>query len=91
MPIINIPSAMRQLTAGESTLRVESVTLGEAIDRLDEQHPGLKARLVENGKLRAGLALFVNGDLPTTGLKTKLGPDDEVYFAPAIAGGASEG
>jgi len=33
------------------------------------------------------MAVFVDGATPTTGLRTKLSPDAEIYFAPAIAGG----
>ena len=35
----------------------------------------------------SGMAVFVDGAVPTTGLRTKLSPNAEIYFAPAIAGG----
>jgi hypothetical protein len=57
------------------------------IDGLDALHPGLKERLVDDGKVRRGFAVFVDNQMPTTGLRTRLGPEAEVYFAPAIAGG----
>ena len=35
-----------------------------------------------------GLAAFINDQSPSAGLNTRVAPEDEVYFAPAIAGGA---
>jgi molybdopterin synthase sulfur carrier subunit len=87
MPNVHIPAAMRALTGGETKVAVSGATLGEVIDRLEERYPGLKSRMVDDGKLRRGLAAFVNDQSLNAGLQTKVGPDDEVYFAPAIAGG----
>jgi sulfur-carrier protein len=78
---------MRRLTGGETRVAVPGSTLGEVIDGLEERYPGLKSRMVQDGKLRGGLAAFVNDQSPNAGLQTKVGPEDEVYFAPAIAGG----
>jgi hypothetical protein len=38
--------------------------------------------MTDGGKLRRGLAAFVNDQSPNAG------PEDEIYFAPAIAGGS---
>ena len=89
MANVSIPAPLRKLTGGATTVSVPGDTLGEVIDHLDELHPGLKARLVDNGKVQRGFAVFVDNHMPTTGLRTKLTPESEVYFAPAIAGGAS--
>jgi len=78
---------MRGLTAGAVEVVAAGGTLGEVIDSLDTAHPGLKTRLVEEGRLRAGLAVFVDGVQVTGGLSTRLGDQAEIYFAPAIAGG----
>jgi hypothetical protein len=43
--------------------------------------------MIENGKLRRGLAAFINDQSPNAGLQTVVAPDDDIYFAPAIAGG----
>ncbi|MGV3724514.1 MAG: MoaD/ThiS family protein [Actinomycetota bacterium] len=87
MANVAIPAPLRQLTGGATSVSVPGETLGEVVERLDELHPGIGARLVQNGKIRGGFAVFVDDQLPTTGLRTKLRPDSEVYFAPAIAGG----
>jgi len=41
----------------------------------------------EGERRASGMAVIVDGATPTTGLRTKLSPDAEIYFAPAIAGG----
>lgn len=78
---------MRKLTGGQARVEVPGTTLGEAIDQLETLYPGIKGRLVEGEKLRGGLSVFVDDELPLTGLRTRLKPESEVYFAPAIAGG----
>jgi len=89
MPTVHIPAAMRSLTGGQAQVVVGGNTLAEVIDQLEEQYPGLKSRMSEGGKLRRGLAAFVNDQSPNAGLQTTVGPDDEIYFAPAIAGGSA--
>ena len=91
MATVHIPAAMRKLTAGATTVVVPGETLREVVDRLDETHPGLKSRLVEGDRLRPGLAAFVGDESAPQGLRTKVPPDAEIYFAPAIAGGRSSG
>jgi len=87
MPVVYIPAPLRTLTGGETKVTVEGGTLSEVLDRLDELYPGLKNRLVDGERMASGMAVFVDGATPTTGLRTKLSPDAEIYFAPAIAGG----
>jgi len=87
MATVYIPAPMRKLTGGETQVVVSGATLREVIDALEAAHPGLKARLVEGEKLRGGLAVFIDDQSPLGGLRAKVGPDSEVYFAPAVAGG----
>lgn len=87
MATVAIPAPLRKLTGGATTVSVPGDTLGAVIDGLDALHPGIKERLVDDGKVRRGFAVFVDNQMPTTGLRTRVGPDAEVYFAPAIAGG----
>jgi len=89
MPTVNIPAAMRKLTAGQARVSASGGTLGEVVESLEQLYPGLKERLVESGRIRRGLAAFINDQSPTAGLATRVAPDDEIYFAPAIAGGAA--
>jgi molybdopterin synthase sulfur carrier subunit len=87
MALINIPSAMRKVTGGQAKVEVPGATVGEALEQLERLHPGIRDRLVEDDRVRGGLALFVDGEMPRGGLRTGLKPDSEVFFAPAVAGG----
>ncbi|HRA01579.1 MAG TPA: MoaD/ThiS family protein, partial [Thermoflexales bacterium] len=71
---------------------VPGTTVREAIDALDAQYPGLKARLVdpEENRLRRNIALVVDGVTSREGLRQKLSENSEVHFVPAISGGACE-
>lgn len=89
MPTIIVPAPLKSLTGGQTRLEVEATTLGEAIDRLDERFPGLKARLVEDGRLRGGYSVFVDQELPRTGLATRLPHSCEVYISPVVVGGSA--
>jgi len=84
---VHIPAAMRVLTGGVEEVSATGNTLGAVIDSLQGAHPGLKSRLVEEGRLRAGLAVFVDGVQVTGGLSARIGEQSEIYFAPAISGG----
>jgi molybdopterin synthase sulfur carrier subunit len=87
MPTVHIPAAMRPVTGDRSTVVVTGETLAAVIDGLEAEFPGIKARLVDGEKLRSGMAVFVDGVMASTGLRTRLKEESEVYFAPAIAGG----
>ena len=87
MAVVHIPAPLRPLTGGQKEVSVPGESLREVLDRLDEGYPGLKDRLVQGGRMAPGMAVFVDGAIPDAGLRTKLTPDAEIYFAPAIAGG----
>ena len=70
MPTVHIPAAMRSLTGGEASVVVPGKTLGEVVEELEARYPGLKDRMTEGGKLRRGLAAFVNDQSPHAGLQT---------------------
>ena len=86
MAKVHLPAPLRSLTDGASDVEAAGNTLGEVIGRMEEAHPGIRARLVEEGRLRAGMAAFVDG-VQSSGLQTKVNPDSEIYFSPAISGG----
>ena len=87
MALVFIPSLMRELTAGRDRVEVEGRTLRQVIDALETAYPGTRARILENGEIRPGLSLAVNGAVATMGLLEKVPPDAEVQIVPAIGGG----
>jgi len=87
MGLVHIPCPLRTVTGGETTVSIPGDTLREVLDRLGEAYPGLKERLVQGDRMAPGMAVFVDGAVPAAGLRAKLSPNAEIYFAPAIAGG----
>jgi sulfur-carrier protein len=87
MATVHLPTPLRTLTQGQSPVEADGASVGEVIEDLERQFPGLRERLVEGSKLRRGLAVFVNDQAPMGGLGAKVPEGASVYFAPAIAGG----
>ena len=86
MAVVWIPSLLRPLAGGASTVSAAGATLRDVIDELDRQHPGLRDRLIENGVIRSEFALAV-GSEEVSDLNAAVGDDTEVHILPAIAGG----
>jgi molybdopterin converting factor small subunit len=92
MPSIRIPSALRSLTQGASDVEVAATTVRDALAALDRRHPGIAAKLLDNGVVKPFIRIFVGPDDigGLSGLETKLSERDEVAIVPAIAGGSEE-
>ena len=88
MATVFIPSLMQKLTGGESRVRIEGATVRRIVDNLDEAYPGIKDRLVENGRIRSNISVAIDGEVTPLGMLGKVGEDSEVHFLPAIGGGA---
>ena len=87
MPRVFIPPLLRPLTEGRDIIDIAGQSVGELIDALDRQFPGLRARLVEGDRLKPGLSVGIGTKVSSRGLSSKVSPDDEVHFLPAIGGG----
>lgn len=87
MPIIWIPTQLRDLTGGLERVTVEAETVRQAIERLDQQYPGIRQRLYEEDRLRANLTVVVDGVVSSQRLRQRLNPTSEVHFLPVISGG----
>ena len=87
MATVFIPSLMRKLTNDQDRVEVEGATLRQVVDNLDQDYPGIKDLIVENGQVRPGLQLGVDGVLSATGLMGKVPEGSEVHILPAIGGG----
>ena len=93
MPSIRIPSALRSLTQGAADVEVSATTVRDALTALDHRHPGIAAKLLDNGTVKPFIRIFVGPDDigGLSGLETVLTERDEVAIVPAIAGGAEVG
>ncbi|MBK36280.1 MAG: molybdopterin synthase sulfur carrier subunit [Gemmatimonadetes bacterium] len=87
MPVVWIPSLMRSLTDGKEQVPIEGETLRAVIEALESDFPGFKARVIDEDRIRPGLAVSINGEVTNEGLRQKVGPNDEVHFVAAISGG----
>jgi len=82
-----IPPLLRDLTGGREIVSVPGANVGQLIEALEQQFPGVRSRLCPDGALRPGLAVIVDGQVGRLGLLETAGPDSEVHFLPAIGGG----
>jgi molybdopterin synthase sulfur carrier subunit len=87
---VRIPTTMRPLAGGSSTVQVDGATLGEVLKALDAAHPGFGDRLFdETGALRKFVNVFVADDdvRYMQGLDTPVPAGETVSIIPAVAGG----
>jgi molybdopterin synthase sulfur carrier subunit len=87
---VRIPTTLRPLSGGASTVIVEGSTLGEVLKNLDVAHPGFAGRLFDaDGKLHKFVNIFVADDdvRYLDGLNTSVPAGETVSIIPAVAGG----
>jgi len=78
------------MTKGSADVQVTADTVGDLIEDLERQFPGMRERLVEeSGEIRRFINIYVNEEdiRFLQGAKTALKLGDEVSIVPAIAGG----
>lgn len=86
---IRIPTPLRTLTGGEEQVPVEGSTVKQVIENLEQRHPGIRDRLLDEKGVRRFVNIYV-GDEDIRfldGLETQLKGGEEVSIVPAIAGG----
>ena len=86
---VRIPTPLRTLTGGEEAVQVEGSTVAEVIENLEQKHPGMRERLLDEKGVRRFVNVYV-GDEDIRfldGLQTKLEAGTEISIVPAIAGG----
>ena len=91
MPVtIRIPTTLRPMAGGKSTVQVDGATVGEVLGNLDAAHPGFRDRLLDDdGALRRFVNVFVADDdvRYLQGLDTPVPDGETVAIIPAVAGG----
>jgi molybdopterin synthase sulfur carrier subunit len=94
MPVtIRIPTTLRPMAGGSSTVQVEGATVGEVLGNLDAAHPGFRDRLFDDeGALRRFVNVFVADDDVRflQGLDTPVPDGETVAIIPAVAGGSAD-
>jgi sulfur-carrier protein len=91
MADVHLPSTLRSLFAGlPRQLDVQAKTVGELIDHLERDWPGLRDRLCEPGPtLRHHIHVYVNQERAK--LDTPVAEQSRVDVIAAISGGAGPG
>jgi molybdopterin converting factor small subunit len=86
---VRIPTILRTYTDGAKAVDASGATLEELIGDLESRHPGLRARLVDEGKLRRFVNVYLNDEDVRFlgGLGTPVADGDTVTVLPAVAGG----
>jgi len=84
---VYIPTLLQPLTGGRSSVQAEGSTVRQLIDNLEEAYPGLRDRLLDQGRLRPNISVAVDGEVTPLGLLEQVSPSSEVHFVAAIKGG----
>lgn len=87
MAVVWIPSLLRSVTGGKDTVTVPGNTVDQVIASLETLYPGIRERLCDGERLRAGIAVSVDSQIARRGLQQAVGPASEVHFIPAVSGG----
>ncbi len=85
-----VPTALQKFTNDQATLECKANSIAELLDSLEQNCPGIKARLCdEQGQPRRFLNFYVNSEdiRFLDGTETSLQDGDEVSIVPAVAGG----
>ena len=89
---VKIPTPLRKLTNGETTVDVDGATVSAIVESLESAYPGMRERLIdESGDLRHFVNIYPgerNVDA-LGGLDAPLESEAVISIVPAVAGGAS--
>ena len=90
MPVVRIPTVLRPHTGGEARVEVAGATVGEVLGALVADNPALEERLLEDGRVRGYVNVFVDDEdiRYLDGEATAVPDGAEVSIMPAVAGGA---
>jgi len=84
---VRIPTPLRSYTDQRAVVEAEGSTVGAVLVDLDDHHPGLRFRMVdEQGRLRPHMKVFVNADM-VRDLETPVSKGDEITIMQALSGG----
>lgn len=88
--VVRIPTQLRNLSGGDSEVKVDGETVGQVLNGLETAHPGFAERIFDDeGKLRRFVNVFVADEDVRflQGLDTPVSDGQTVSIIPAVAGG----
>jgi molybdopterin synthase sulfur carrier subunit len=90
MPVkVTIPTPLRQYTGGKDSVESTGATVSEVLQNLGKQYAGITERMLDAGKIRRFVNVYVNDEdiRYLNNLDTPVKDGDEVSIIPAVAGG----
>jgi molybdopterin synthase sulfur carrier subunit len=84
---VYLPYSLRKLTGGAGQVDMPGKTLGELVGNLERAFPGISEHLVQDDRLKPGMAAVCGHAATRQGLLQPLEEDTEVHFVPAVSGG----
>jgi sulfur-carrier protein len=89
---VRLPTILRSYAAGQSAVDADGATVGQVVDDLVRQFPGMAGHLkAPDGGLHRFVNVYVNDEdvRYAGGVDAAVGDGDEVSILPAVAGGAA--
>lgn len=87
---VRVPTILRTYTDDAAEVSAQGGTLAEVLDDLEANHPGIRARILDDsGKVRRFVNVYV-GDEDVRfaqGLQTEIAEGAQISIIPAVAGG----
>lgn len=87
---VRVPTILRTYTDDAAQVTAQGSTLAEVIDDLEANHPGIRARILDDGgRVRRFVNVYV-GDEDVRfakGLETEIVDGAQISIIPAVAGG----
>ena len=86
---VSIPTILRSYTNNARLVSAKGETLEQVIADLESQFPGIAGRLIEDGKLRRFVNIYINDEDVRFlgGLEAHIKDGDSITILPAVAGG----
>lgn len=87
---VRLPTVLRPQANGQSTVSVDGANVGEVVEKLVADFPGLQSNLLDDdGKVRKFVNIYINDEdiRFMDKLETSVTDGDEVAILPAVAGG----
>ncbi|MGH8980635.1 MAG: ubiquitin-like small modifier protein 1 [Acidimicrobiales bacterium] len=87
---VRLPTLLRAQAGGKSSVTVRGATVGDVLEELVTQFPGMAGQLLnDDGTLHRFVNVYVNDDdvRYLSALETPVKDGDEVSLLPAVAGG----
>lgn len=86
---VHIPTPLRTLTEGKDSVDAAGAKVGEIIDDLEKNYPGMRERLCDDKGVRRFVNIYLNEEdiRFLDNLDTAVSDGDSVSVVPAIAGG----